>query len=1158
MPHDVVLSYRREDLERCTTVFDLIARIGYVPYRDVDDLAPGEDWSPQFEEAIEQAEPEPYLVVLCTKEAVEDPKRVVAEIALAKRLKRTIIPIEFDAGATKFLMGNAGFDSPGRIQYLDALHFKGASASDVRLEDALRRALTRRARRWLGDQRTRIGLWANRLAPKVSFWEATWREYFPQLGPGQFSGAIALTARGGSGKTSLIAHRVRQMLDDLDLYPVLVNETALRSEDELPRGLGARSAADFSHQVEALALKPPGVHRGWKPMRVIFVVDGLDQMILPGDAQQTQLVTGLNRLVNAAPVLIGCRKEVWDAWYANRVSAREVPVRELDETLVRGLLRGHTALDPERFNPLMQVPFFLDITLERSRTWQTPPDDETAFLQRIWSDGKAGGSSGRRALPEDTGRGWILEHLARCQLDQLAYEVPLADLCILPDFQEDYRIGLEELKASRMLVEVPARIPGAGPTIRLRHDLLDNYSMMLVLFKAPDKTQACLELCSRCGKDCGWSLLATVVQAAHDLKYEDLKKALFIEFLFLLDHKKFGAESMTRAWAVTHVLRTCFQPMFRLILEALAGDPVDSLDKDNPSHHQSRPSTLGPPSRLTQEAASTLASTFMELPSGRADDAATVVPVLARGLEMWELKGRFLDALGKYPTSAALDAIVTCARRQLQLRKDLKSLGYVAQSLRHFPQPESRALLHELTQDASLGTKIRRLAAEGLNHLHPGLVGVPPRDEAEIIEGLKPFEKDGKQYTDWHEVQDYAQHLRARLFKGDQFGPLVLEALINALRHDQTYVRRAVAMALACFDDPTARDAVLNELLEADVAAEVRVACLAALKEQLERVAGPHARQAFRFLLLRAARAARHAGAGVTEQGLIELSLRKGHGAHEDMLLTPAALEVLSPRRDPWTVATSMADDQPHPGVLRELQALQTEDVGEERESKYRIANLKATEGVLSLSLAPSSWRLGKSFHNALRDQPTRFLSDGGRWLVPIPLEDAQLPGLAVVHVLVLTSDGQVLLAQRARTLGYAPLHWSVSFEEQVTEADLREPNRVFHIAAQRGLFEEFGILADLSRVHLLSALLEMENLNLAAVMLIDAVETAETIHATWAGDPRPSHFWEAEAVDGMTANVDTLDELAGGAEFPRGPLHPTSRLRAAMLARWLRTRSAE
>lgn len=1149
MAYDVFISYSRTDIAFCTKVFRLLERLGFHPFRDVDGLAGGAPWQEQLQEALKQPDLQPAVLVLCTRAAVERPEGVVEEVRLARGHGLPVIPVEVDPGAAKHLLAAAGFEHPGQIHYIAvATDSSGRPVVDERLEDDLRRTLTRKVSRWLAEQRALAKTWADLLRQDTPFWETTWRDYFPLAEDGRLSGSVVLTARGGSGKSVLIAHCVRSLLEDPEVYPVLIDEDTLRDPLRLlARRLGARpSAAELTKQVEALAVQPPGEHRGWKPMRVVFVVDGLDRMVTPDDKFQTKLVNGLNLLINAAPVLIGCRKEVWDSWYAGKVSVSEEPVPELGERQVQAVLRG-TRLAGQ-FNPLLRIPFFLDVaasrTGNRTGSWPTLPRTETEFLHRIWSEAVTESPSPGEMMPSDSGRAWILEALAACQLQQLVYDVALDDLRNRPGWLPAYEEGLHELEKEGLLVKSPR---DGRPTVRLRHDLLDNYSMARNLLKK-DKLDKCRELCRRCEKDCGWSLLASLVQLAHDNEDEKLARALFSEFLFLMDHKKFGDEAMSRAWAVTHVLISCFKPSFGLICEALKGTPVESLNKKDPTDAGRYASCLGPSALLTQEAVSTLASVFKALRPDLLLDAEAAVPLLAGGLRVWRLKARIVEALARFHSDAALEAVVSYTRLQMQHRDDPKSLRYVAQSLRHFPQAAASSLLREMIADTALKSVIRRLAAESLAHLYPGEVEVPQPDEDEIVEGLDIHDESGS-YSDWQIVQDYAAEVHRRMARGERFSRRVLEALIAALKHDQTFARRAVAQALTLFDEPDARDALLDELLEPVVPAEVRSACLAALDWKLGQLAEPRDRQAFLYLLLRAAQAARQSGADLVERGLSDLALRRTG----DWSLTPDAVEVLPPPATPWTVRCSVAEAEIDPAVLRELAGIPAQDVGPDREPKYLFAGFQAAGGGLDVVLAPTTWRLGKSFHNAVRDDPGRFLRAGRSWLVPMPLGPARLPGLAVVHGIVLTSDGRLLLAQRSETLAYAPLHWSISFEEQITEGDLRGGDRALHLAASRGLLEEFGIAADPARIHLLSAVLEMDNLNLAAVVLIETAETLDGIRGRWSSEPRPTHAWEARALDGIEADPVRLEALARGADSSREPLHPTSRMRCALLARWLR-----
>jgi 8-oxo-dGTP pyrophosphatase MutT (NUDIX family) len=168
-----------------------------------------------------------------------------------------------------------------------------------------------------------------------------------------------------------------------------------------------------------------------------------------------------------------------------------------------------------------------------------------------------------------------------------------------------------------------------------------------------------------------------------------------------------------------------------------------------------------------------------------------------------------------------------------------------------------------------------------------------------------------------------------------------------------------------------------------------------------------------------------------------------------------------------------------------------------------------------------------------------------------------RLPGLAVVHVITVTADGQVLMTQRSATVAYAPLHWSASFEEQVTDQDAAAGSAIFEETARRGLREEFGIDVNPENVRLISVILQMDNLNLAPVVFIETKETLEEIRQIWSGLPRPSHAWEAEAIDGEIVDPVKLEAFVRNNLWRQGKLHPTSSCRLAVLARWLQERAA-
>src|SRR5689334_1892961 len=117
------------------------------------------------------------------------------------------------------------------------------------------------------------------------------------------------------------------------------------------------------------------------------------------------------------------------------------------------------------------------------------------------------------------------------------------------------------------------------------------------------------------------------------------------------------------------------------------------------------------------------------------------------------------------------------------------------------------------------------------------------------------------------------------------------------------------------------------------------------------------------------------------------------------------------------------------PGIETQLQKLSL-PTGPNLETKYRFTSLMHQSNALVVTLAPTTWSSAKRFHTAVQRDPAwaSKLPDGG-WITPMPFGHQLQPGIAVVHAIITTSDGKVIAAQRSAETGYAPLHWSVSFE---------------------------------------------------------------------------------------------------------------------------------
>jgi len=335
---------------------------------------------------------------------------------------------------------------------------------------------------------------------------------------------------------------------------------------------------------------------------------------------------------------------------------------------------------------------------------------------------------------------------------------------------------------------------------------------------------------------------------------------------------------------------------------------------------------------------------------------------------------------------------------------------------------------------------------------------------------------------------------------------------------------------------PLSYDADLDQVVEVGIHADLRNASLYALGGQLEAAGNAADQQALRMLLLRAARIARSRGIAVADS-LVGLAIKDAC-----WLVTPGALEACSPLGGP--IRVTLRDGPPVDALVQaRVEALRL-SAGPELETKYRFTALNRGPDGLDVTLAPTTWTSARRFHAAVQRDPgwASKLADG-RWAKPVPFGDQLLPGIAVVHAIILTSDRQVIAAERSREVNYAPLHWSVSFEEQLNEKDFGHDQDAFTVAARRGFYEEFG--ADVPTVDVvpLASVMQVDLLNLGVVMLLRPAMTASDIRDSWQSAARDG--WEANDV-----RCFPLDDLAAANLGTQ--LHSTSELRCLALRRWL------
>jgi hypothetical protein len=99
--------------------------------------------------------------------------------------------------------------------------------------------------------------------------------------------------------------------------------------------------------------------------------------------------------------------------------------------------------------------------------------------------------------------------------------------------------------------------------------------------------------------------------------------------------------------------------------------------------------------------------------------------------------------------------------------------------------------------------------------------------------------------------------------------------------------------------------------------------------------------------------------------------------------------------------------------------------------------------------------------------------------------------------------------------------------------------------------------------VHILSTVVELPLINLSTVSVLFAPFTADEIMEHWGkmktNDPIKNTIeieeLEAVPIDHIPTNVDAAHNVRGWADQRFVPLHPTARIRLAMLARFLANR---
>lgn len=1152
-PVDVFVSYSRRSSELCTKVVSLLeGPLNLAVFRDVEDIPPGTRWVEEIDRQL-AAVRRPAVLLIATHAALQRPDNIVRELAHALQRGLHIVPLEAESGCARPLLRAAVTEAgplPDPMQVLpQVLAVHDAALGSDRLEDGLRRGLLGPRLEDLLTRRTGdFEAWRSHLAREHSFWTGATSPHAERL---RASGGLALIGPAGAGKSTLAAHVVESLGAEglhapdrneggrpIRLRPMLVREADLRDGGAaLARELGARNVDGLQAHLEAC--------RESHGIELLFVVDGLDQMAPDVGHTFRDYAEALASLSRVALTLVTCRREVWDEAYRRDVSLPQDDVELLAPSTVQETLDRRFPGRGLMVTSLLQRALFLDLLVSHGGRWSAIPDDDLRFLEQLWRDlcreqrrPSMGGLLSTRSA---------LIALATAQLDRRRFEVPWAEL--VRPLTSDVRSAFETLIEARILRRV-----GEGH-VRFSHDLLDAYSMAEGLLADPHHFDGFVEALAEDGM---WSVAATYGALA-GRRAPGRARALFETFLAILDDKPRGDLAMARAWAVTYALQERLEDFLPLILECFAVDELEPADAPAPR------SSLTPP-RLTQAAASTLASAFLALRGGRIADAAQVLPRLCGKLYTWRLRFRIVEAIAKFDTPEARDALVAFARSQLRAhatgdaRFDERALVSCLKALVAYDHPDVAEVLRAVEQDASLPVRVRRAAQQSLGAERSSLAAPLALTDAELVEDLCPFEPDWshpgrERYTDWRGVEAAARAVESRIrTTGEQPSPEVVGALTRALAHDQTAVRCTVAECLALVDSADAAAALVAELGEADLPPQVRGACVAALERTLQRTSG-HQQLALRLDAARGAVVARRRGRQQGGDALWAFATGRGADQRWPILgggaaLTPTGLGSLS------VIESYSATPPPSDGPARILRPNELAAAGAELEAKFRYTGVEVRDGALALEVERSSWRVGRAFHVIASEAPERLESEFPvSSLLPRPLGEGSAPGIGCVHVVVRTSDRMVLLARRSPRATYWPGSWSVSFEEQVTVRSDGRPEDAIG-AALRGFYEEFGLVAEASHGAVLGALLELDTLNVAVVVRLDVPFTAERIRSRWSSEPRPSHHHEAAELAFLVDNPEQIAALGEG-RLEWEPLHPTSRLRLefAGLAGGARTR---
>lgn len=1129
----------------------------------------GRDWTIARDKCLQDSE----LVLLVATADIFEGKAlrpaIREELAVARSLgkdihvlqiaDRSLVDTLVDLGECPWIREQLapGAQSPTwKRSYSDAAQVspwdRAALFSLVRpnLDDYFQR-LAGEARGWADRTLADLGEW---LIPEDSASMRACRDllsaaHAPEGDPARAKLVYAVVAAGGEGKSVLLARAIRAAEERASkVLPILVPMPALihGGPDALARWLGAESSSTIDEVLRQHRLA--GRH-------LLFIIDALEQFRLDrASPERSNLIPSLKQLAANSAVLVTCRTEAWNVTFSGILS--QASTIDIQGQARSGFLRSHPELDsldsrsPFLFSNALVIDFWLRQRVIHAR----PPESRQDLLIAMLAETRGPYTLGTTAGP-DLQRSQVLTALARIQLRLHTF------LASAAEFKRDCDAlaspplpGSQRADDRRALAGILAE--RADDQVRLRHDILD--------------ASNCAQELLRRGRDGILDWLAGI-ETSDDLQIATAlfwltsddaahgrvsRRDVFDGLLRLLDLKSLKESdppSVWRAWLVTWVLEGLVRDPDTLGITEYALDMMEG-EARRASYPSNGPPTLSAPgfdysssrdnAGWTVEALSTVASIWKMFPLDRAPNPVRAVPILERLLSRTSRRGRIVEALGKYQTDKSIAALVDVCNAEAA--QDPELLTYISRALRPLSGDSSmiREALARVTTSPPAPFAAKRMAdlsqpAEG-----------PWKDE-ELVQVLRIGGRDVDESSDWHSVYEAASQVKQFHNQREMSGG-VRSGLADCMYHAHSRAAASAVGALASFHDDAAIVALLERAirntlqLDTLVLSALEGALAAEINAAGSRLAG----------VLRACLVTYAIGIERGHTGSVELLRRLLERNHLDgscfRLSTPTAS--LVPELTPMLAVAHLeiGEGDESPLDLSILEFATSEDrqaAGENREDKLRIAH---SDGVARL--VRTTWITGRSHHRALNQAPPtpedRHLPDIfklGFALAP-SLFVSRSPGIAVAHVLCLTSDDKLLCAQRPLSASYAPGAWSTSYEEQLMPSDATSDVNPFLAAAMRGFKEEFGL--DLARREIqqleFEAILEHPIMNMAVAICLRLPYSSEQIRAAWSGTPPPTHKHEALALRFVhrEASEKEIDQAL------ESQLHPTSGLRIALVRR--------